>query len=141
MSQLSFTGILVAFLFAAFFPGCENNSHPDFEVEPNPKDIQGTAWQSVNKKGEPEIENFERSKLLFLEDKEFELQRKFEYSGSTFRSIGSYEIEDSMITLKPMRGTSQIGNAFIYNDGKLKIEWGDSYETYGEGTDYYKMLE
>ncbi|MFP4019455.1 MAG: hypothetical protein ACLFUH_09420, partial [Bacteroidales bacterium] len=66
MSQLSFTGILVAFLFAAFFPGCENNSHPDFEVEPNPKDIQGTAWQSVNKKGEPEIENFERSKLLFL---------------------------------------------------------------------------
>lgn len=141
MGQLSFTGIFVALMFAVFFPGCEHNSQADFEIATNQKDITGTIWKSVDEDGETKIDNFQRSKLLFLNNREFELRRTFEYSGSTFRSIGRYEINDSVINLKSMIGSSQVGNAYIYNNGKLKIEWRDSYEAYGEGTDYYKISQ
>ncbi|MFO8236611.1 MAG: hypothetical protein R6U04_14535 [Bacteroidales bacterium] len=140
MSYQGFLGIVVAFLFTVFLPSCENDSRSDIDINLHQKDIQGTSWFMVSNDGEPKVENHQKSELFFLEDNEFELRKTFEYSGSTFRSIGKYDIKDSMIRLESMNGSLQLGEGYLYGE-KLEVQWKDSIETYGEGTDYFKSIQ
>jgi hypothetical protein len=95
--------------------------------------MQGTVWLSVDKKGDPKIEDFQRCTLIFFKDNKYEIKRTFVYSNSSFRNPGRYEVRDSVIMLKSLNGRKLLGNLYIQKNDQLLLKWKKA-ALFGEGT-------
>jgi hypothetical protein len=127
----------IALVIAFFFIQCEKRADSEITLNPEKNQISQSIWVLIDEKGEPKIKNYQICKLVFLNENEYEVHRTFEYSGSTFRTPGIYNLEDSLIQLKTLSGAEHIGNVYLKGKNKLMVKWLDASFTYGEGTELY----
>jgi len=132
----SFILLITTFLLVS----CEKNDKSEITVKLKNDYLKEQVWLSVDKRGEPKISDHQKCTLFFLNNNEYEIRKTFEYSGSTFRNPGIYVIQDSLIQLRSLDGTDHLGNVYIHQGSRLKVEWFESELTYGEGIDIFKPL-
>jgi len=126
------------FIFAVLviFNGCENKSAPEIKTNLNSEIISNTIWLSVDKNGEPKIDDYQKCKLFFRDKKKYEIRKTFVYSESTYRNPGIYEIRDSVIKLKSFDGSEHLGEIYVLEDNQLHLEWNKS-ASLGDGTELF----
>jgi len=131
---LIFLGIML------LFSECEKRTGAEMRMAIDKSRLAGTVWLSVDKKGEPKVEDFQKCKLLFLSRQKYEIRNTFVFSESIFRNPGIYEVQDSLVKLKSMNGSEIIGKLYLHHSGKIKIEW-NSEGMYGEREDIFIRKE
>ena len=124
------------FAVLVVFSGCENQTSPEIQTNLNSENISKTVWLSIDKNGNPKIDDYQKCKLFFKNKQEYEIRKTFVYSESTFRNPGEYEVRDSVIKLKSFDGTEHLGNLYVLHDNKLRLEWNKS-SCFGEGTEIF----
>jgi hypothetical protein len=131
---------IASFIFLLLLMGCENKSDNELSIQLTPDYLKGKSWVLVDNKGKVKTENYQKSKLVFLNEDEYEIHKIFEYSGSTFRSPGTYKIKDSMIQFRSINGLEKIGVAHIIDENRLQVEWEESDIIYGEGIELFQTI-
>jgi len=118
------------------FIGCENEPAPKIKTNLNSDVISNTVWLSVDENGEPKIDDYQKCKLFFRDEKKCDIQKTFVYSESTYRNPGVYEVKDSVIKLKSFYGSEQLGKIYVLEDSQLRLEWNES-TSLGDGVEIF----
>ncbi len=124
------------FAVLVIFNGCENETAPKIKTNLNSDVISSTVWLSVDKNGDPKIDDYQKCKLFFKNNKKYEIRKTFVYTESTYRNPGIYEVRDSVIELKSFDGSEQLGKIYVFEDDQLHLEWNNS-TLLGDGTELF----
>ena len=142
--QKKFYKILLLFILAVI--------SASFITTQNPEQNQETAesfsdlalkkhiWVSIDHHGNPKTVNYQTRTIQFIPNQHFEVQRTFEYSGSTFKFPGKYIQEGDQLRLISLNGT-ELGLVSIKNHRYIKIKWLHPGLIDEKSTEIYKMKD